>query len=48
MTKRIEKAVKELHMENQQMFTMRELQAIAKLAKASTVDVMYYLRYQRA
>ncbi len=44
---RIEKALKELGLENETKFTYKELTEISKLAKVDTIDVMFYLRYER-
>lgn len=46
-TKRIEAVVKELHLEEKDSFTIRELNTISEKAKVSLGDVMYYLRYER-
>ena len=44
MKNRIKKAMAELGIEKKDMYTAKELDAIAKTAKVSMFDVMYFLR----
>lgn len=47
LTKRIESIVKEMKLEGQNVFSVKELNMIAAKAKCNLYDVMYYLRFCR-
>lgn len=42
---RIKKAIESLKTEKKDMYTIKELETIAKAAKVELFDVMYFLRY---
>lgn len=42
--KEIKKAVEELGLQNEELFTISQLEQIAKKANVSRFEVMYYLR----
>lgn len=44
---RIEKALKDLHMEREVIFSVKDLDNISRMAKVPTFDVMWYLRHER-
>lgn len=44
---RIEKALEDLHMKYEVVFSVRDIDYISREAKVSTFDVMHYLRYER-
>ena len=44
---KLENYLREHGMSEQDMFTMKELEDMAKLVKADVIDIMFYLRYER-
>ena len=42
---RIKKAIESLKTEKKDMYTIKELETIARAAKVELLDVMYFLRY---
>ncbi len=43
----IKEVVKKMNLENQKIFTIKEMETIAKEAKCDLIDVMRYLRFGR-
>lgn len=44
---RIEEALKKLHLETENIFSVRDLNDIARESHCADIDVMMYLRYGR-